>query len=90
MARYRHRWRLPGVAIEGLIRYALARWHALTRYADDGLPKIDDSAAERGLRAVAFGRKNFLFVGSDVRGQRAAAMSSGPQKNARDESSVVG
>jgi len=58
----------------GAIRYALARWHALTRYADDGLLEIDNSAAERALRAVALGRKNFLFVGSDGGGQRAAAM----------------
>jgi transposase len=58
----------------GAIRYALSRWHALTRYADDGLLEIDNSAAERALRAVALGRKNFLFVGSDGGGQRAAAM----------------
>jgi hypothetical protein len=58
----------------GAICYALARWHALTRYADDGLLEIDNSAAERALRAVALGRKNFLFVGSDGGGQRAAAM----------------
>jgi transposase len=58
----------------GAIRYALARWRALTRYADDGLLEIDNSAAERALRAVALGRKNFLFAGSDGGGQRAAAM----------------
>jgi transposase len=58
----------------GAIRYALARWHALTRYADDGLLEIDNSAAERALRAMALGRKNFLFVGPDGGGQRAAAM----------------
>ena len=58
----------------GAIRCALARWHALTRYADHGLIEIDNSAAERALRAVALGRKNFLFVGSDGGGQRAAAM----------------
>jgi len=58
----------------GAIRYALARWHALTRYADDGLLEIDNSAAERALRAVALGRKSFLFVGSDGGGERAAAM----------------
>jgi transposase len=40
------------------IRYALSRWHALTRYTDDGLLEIDNSAAERALRAVALGRKN--------------------------------
>lgn len=58
----------------GAIRYALSRWCALTRYTDDGLLEIDNSAAERALRAVALGRKNFLFVGSDCGGERAAAM----------------
>jgi len=58
----------------GAIRYALSRWRALTRYADDGMLEIDNSAAERALRAVALGRKNFLFAGSDCGGERAAAM----------------
>jgi transposase len=56
------------------IRYALSRWRALTRYTEDGLLEIDNSAAERALRAVALGRKNFLFAGSDNGGDRAAAM----------------
>ena len=56
------------------IRYALSRWRALTRYTDDGLLEIDNSPAERALRAVALGRKNFLFAGSDHGGERAAAM----------------
>jgi hypothetical protein len=56
------------------IRYALSRWRALTRYTDDGLLEIDNSAAERALRAVALGRKHFLFAGSDYGGERAAAM----------------
>jgi transposase len=43
----------------GAIRYALSRWRALTRYTDDGLFEIDNSAAERALRAVALGRKNY-------------------------------
>jgi transposase len=58
----------------GAIRYALSRWRALTRYTEDGTLEIDNSAAERALRAVALGRKNFLFVGSDCGGERAAAM----------------
>ena len=58
----------------GAIRYALSRWRALTRYTEDGLLEIDNSAAERALRAVALGRKNFLFAGSDCGGQRAAAL----------------
>ncbi len=56
------------------IRYALSRWRALTCYTDDGLLEIDNSAAERALRAVALGRKNFLFAGSDYGGERAASM----------------
>lgn len=57
----------------GAIRYALSRWRALTRYIDDGQLEIDNSAAERALRAVALGRKNYLFAGSDAGGDRAAA-----------------
>jgi hypothetical protein len=56
------------------IRYAVSRRRALTRFTDDGALEIDNSAAERALRAVALGRKNFLFVGSDGGGERAAAM----------------
>ncbi len=58
----------------GAIRYALSRWCALTRYTEDGRLEIDNSAAERALRAVALGRKNYLFVGSDSGGERAANM----------------
>jgi hypothetical protein len=44
------------------------------RFSDDGRLEIDNSAAERALRAVALGRKNYLFAGSDAGGERAAAM----------------
>ncbi len=56
------------------IRYALSHWIALTRYRDDGRLEIDNNAAERSLRAVALGRKNWLFAGSDDGGERAAAI----------------
>ncbi|NEX64923.1 IS66 family transposase [Noviherbaspirillum galbum] len=56
------------------ILYALNRWPALTRYSDDGIIEIDNSAAERSLRGVALGRKNYLFAGADSGGERAAAM----------------
>ncbi len=56
------------------IRYALSRWTALTRYRDDGRLEIDNNAAERSLRAVALGRKNWLFAGSDDGGERAAVI----------------
>jgi transposase len=58
----------------GAIRYALSRWRALTRCLDDGQIEIDNSAAERALRTVALGRKNYLFAGSDAGGERAAAI----------------
>ena len=56
------------------IRYAVSRWRALTRYLDNGSIEMDNSAAERALRAVALGRKNYLFAGSDAGGERAAAI----------------
>ena len=54
------------------IRYALGRWEALIRYASDGRVEIDNNAAERAIRPVALGRKNWLFAGSDAGGERAA------------------
>jgi transposase len=56
------------------VRYALGRWEALMRYCDDGHLEIDNNAAERALRAVALGRKNYLFAGSDRGGESAAAI----------------
>jgi transposase len=55
-------------------RYAMSRWKALTRFFADGTIEIDNNAAERALRAVALGRKNYLFAGSDAGGERAAAI----------------
>jgi hypothetical protein len=56
------------------IRYALSNWIALSRFCDDGRLEVDNNAAERALRAVALGRKNWLFAGSDDGGGRAAAI----------------
>jgi transposase len=56
------------------IAYSLNRWVALTRYATDGTLEIDNNAAERSIRPIAIGRKNYLFAGSDEGGKRAAAM----------------
>jgi hypothetical protein len=50
------------------------RWQALTRYVQDGTIEIDNNAAERALRGVALGRSNYLFMGSDAGGERAAAL----------------
>lgn len=56
------------------IGYALNQWSALTLFASDGRVEIDNNAAERALRAVALGRKNFLHFGSDSGGERGAAI----------------
>ena len=61
-------------AVAAAIRYALSRWTALLRFCEDGRLEIDNNAAERALRAVAIGRKNYLSAGADSGGQRAAAM----------------
>ena len=61
-------------ALAGAIHYALGRWAALTRYIDDGRIEIDNNPAERALRGVALGRKNYLFAGSDKGGHSAAAI----------------
>lgn len=67
--------RVPGRSdLAAAIRYTRSRWEQLCRYRDDGRLEIDNSAAERALRGVALGRKNWLFAGSDAGGQRAAAI----------------
>jgi transposase len=55
-------------------RYMRARWKALLRCLDDGRLALDNNPAERALRCVALGRKNYLFAGSDAGGHRAAAL----------------
>ena len=55
-------------------RYMRARWPALVRCFDDSRLALDNNPAERALRGIAIGRKNWLFAGSDAGGRRAAAM----------------
>jgi transposase len=54
------------------LQYSLSRWDALTRYTTDGRLAIDNNAAERAIRGIALTRKNYLFLGSDEGGRRAA------------------
>jgi len=61
-------------ALAGAIQYTLNRWAALNTFVHDGRAEIDNNAVERSLRAVALGRKNYLFAGSESGGERAAAM----------------
>jgi len=56
------------------IAYGTKRWPALCRFLDDGRLEIDNNIAERALRAVAVERRNWLFAGSRVGGERAAAL----------------
>jgi transposase len=56
------------------IAYALNHWQALTRFLEDGRICISNNAAERALRGVALGRRNWTFAGSDRGGERAAAI----------------
>ena len=56
------------------LAYALNRWAALTRFLGDGRICMSNNAAERALRGIAVGRKNWTFAGSDRGGERAAAI----------------
>lgn len=56
------------------IRYTTLRWDQLTRYTTDGRLEMSNNAAERSIRPLALGRKNYLFAGSDAGGKRAAAI----------------
>src|SRR5215207_512097 len=53
--------------LAGAIRYGRSRWTALTRYLDDGRLEISNNAAERAIRPLALGRKNYMFAGSSSR-----------------------
>jgi len=61
-------------ALARAIQYALSRWDSLARYAADGRLAIDNNTAERALRGIAITRKNFLFLGSEAGGERAAIL----------------
>jgi hypothetical protein len=66
---------LPKKSSTGLaINYALNNEIALKRFLDDGKIEIDNNAAERAVRAIALGRKNWLFAGSDGGGETAASI----------------
>jgi hypothetical protein len=76
-----HDWLLAtraGVAHGGgtakAIDYSLKRWAALSRYATAGHLPIDNNPVENTIRPIAIGKKNWLFVGSERAGERAAAI----------------
>lgn len=65
---------LPKSPLGKAVQYALHQWTALGQYLDDAALAIDNNASERDLRAVAIGRKNWLFCGSDRGGHTAATL----------------
>jgi hypothetical protein len=65
---------LPKSPIATAVSYTLGNWEALARYAQAGCLAIDNNCAEREMKRVAIGRKNFLFVGSDKGGATAAVL----------------
>ena len=64
----------PGSKIGKAIAYSLNLWDALVRFLDDGRLCMSNNAAERAMRPVATGRRNWTFAGSDEGGRRAAAI----------------
>ncbi len=64
----------PKNAVAKAIHYVLVRWASFTRFLDDGRICLSNNAAERALRGVALGRRNWTFAGSDEGGRRAAAL----------------
>jgi len=74
-----HAWMVETVAqldnkstLATAFNYSLNRWEALCRYTQDGRLEIDNSIAERSIRGMGIGRRNYLFFGSDSGGERAA------------------
>lgn len=62
----------PKSDLADAFNYSLNRWESLCRYTQDGQLSIDNNIAERSVRGVGVGRKNYLFFGSDSGGDRAA------------------
>lgn len=65
---------LPKSALAGAINYTLNHWEAFNSYLLDGALEIDNNRSERGMRPLAIGRKNYLFVGSEFGGESAAVI----------------
>jgi len=64
----------PKSAMAKALAYGRKRWDALSRFLNEGVAEIDNNIAERAMRSVAIGRKNWLFAGSKAGGERAAAI----------------
>ena len=67
---------MDGSKIAQAIDYSLNAWKALTLHIDDGAVAIDNNLIERQIKPWKLGAKNWLFVGSELAGQRAAVVMS--------------
>jgi transposase len=65
---------LPRSPMGGAITYVLNQWEALNRYVEQGYLQIDNNVAERAVKRVAIGRKNWLFAGHDESGAAHARL----------------
>lgn len=65
---------LPKSTLGDAVSYARNQWTNLVRFLEDGRLPLDNNAAERAIRGVAVGRKNWLFAGGEAGGHRAAAI----------------
>ena len=65
---------LPKSPLGEAVSYTLKQWEALMRYTENGVLECDNNTAENALRPIALGRKNYLFMGSDAGGHRAAIL----------------
>jgi hypothetical protein len=81
---------LPKSPIGEAVGDARAQWTALTRYCEDGRLAIDNNVAERALRMVVTGRRNWLFCGSDAGRERAAILYCRGSASARRRLGCVG
>lgn len=72
--RENHRKLSPKVEMAKAFDYMLRRWGSFTRFLDDGRICLSNNAAERAIRGIAVGRRNWTFAGSDTGGHRAAAL----------------
>jgi len=65
---------LPQGLLGQAIDYALKRWEASTRFMDDGIVEIDNNLIENAIRPSALGKKNWLFIGHPIAGERSAVI----------------
>jgi transposase len=69
-----HKTVLPKTPIGKAIQYTLNHWRALNNYLRHGILNIDNNTAERAIKTVVIGRRNWLFAGSHEGAKKAAIL----------------